>query len=99
MKYRKLESLVHEKRLKKNVKPTKDDQIDLSDIPELGDKQLKGMKRIGRPPFGDVARQMIAVRIDNTVLESLRVLAKKQKKGYQSLINEILGKYFEKKAA
>jgi len=83
-------------RAKKRQKLTKKGskkKIDFSDIPELSDKQLKSMKRVGRPPIGDSARHLIAIRIDPRVLQLLQSEAKKDGKGYQTLINEILAEY------
>ena len=57
------------------------------------------MKRVGRPPLGTDARQLIAIRIDPEVLEKIRKAASKVGKGYQTLINEILAKYANKKSA
>lgn len=47
---RKLETSVPGKRAGKSVKHMRDSQIDFSEIAELSDKQLKNMKRVGRPP-------------------------------------------------
>lgn len=65
-------------------------RIDFSDIPELSDKQLASMRRIGRPPLGEEARQLIAIRLDPKVLQWLRSVAAKRQIPYQSLINDIL---------
>ncbi len=86
-------------RAKKNVRPIPDSQIDFSDIPELTDEQLKEMKHPGRPLLGYARRQMIAIRIDPIVLKKLKTYADKKGKGYQTLINEILGKFVKKAAA
>ena len=67
----------------------KSKKIDFSDIPELSDKQLASMRRIGRPPLGEEARQLIAIRLDPKVLQWLRSVAAKRIP-YQSLINDIL---------
>jgi uncharacterized DUF497 family protein len=37
-----------------------------SDLPETSDKQLRAMRRVGRPPLGRAARHLIAIRIDPT---------------------------------
>lgn len=37
----------------KKEKGTKPKKIDFSDIPELSDKQLSSMRRVGRPTVGD----------------------------------------------
>jgi uncharacterized protein (DUF4415 family) len=86
-------------RAKKSAKSTHDRKIDFSDIPELSDEQLAVMKPLGRPLLGSGPRKLIAVRIDPTVLEQLRKEARKAGKGYQTLINDILAKYLNKRAA
>jgi len=96
---RKSESLARGKQVAKNGKHTLDSEIDFSDIPELADEELGRMRRVGRPPLGSDARQLIAIRIDPEVLEKIRKAASKVGKGYQTLINEILAKYAEKKSA
>jgi len=44
--------------------------IDFSDIPDTSPEQLAGMRRVGRPPIGKEPRQLIAIRVDPSVLES-----------------------------
>jgi hypothetical protein len=48
------------------------------------------MPRVGRPPIGGAARQLIAIRVDPDVLERFRKEARRRKVGYQTLINEVL---------
>jgi len=91
-------SSVRGQRAKKSVRPIPDREIDFSDIPELSDKELASMKRVGRPLLGAPPRKLIAVRIDQSVLDHLRREAKKMATGYQTLINEILAKHVRKKA-
>jgi len=91
--------LARDRRAKKNVRIIPDSEIDFSDIPELTDAQLKQMVRPGRPLLGSSARTMIAIRIDPTVLRKLKRYASKKGKGYQTLINEILGRFVKRKAA
>ena len=74
-------------------------KIDFSDIPELSDEQLRAMKRVGRPPLGDAARQLIAIRVDATVLEQFRKEARRRGIGYQTLMHEVLAKHAAKGAA
>ncbi len=69
---------------------TKSRKIDFSDIPELSDKQLSRMRRVGRPTVGDEPRRLIAIRLDAKVLGWLRKTAEKKGLPYQSLVNEIL---------
>jgi len=72
--------------------------IDFSDIPEMSDAQLRAMRRVGRPTLGEVARQLIAIRIDPQILESLREEAKQRDIGYQTLIHNILAEHAKKTA-
>jgi uncharacterized protein (DUF4415 family) len=66
-----------------------DAKIDFSDIPESSDAELARAKRVGRPARGR-AKQMIAIRIDPTLLAKLRELAGRRGKPYQTLIHELL---------
>jgi uncharacterized protein (DUF4415 family) len=52
-----------------------------------------GMRRVGRPTLGGAARQLIAIRIDPDVLDTVRREAEQRAIGYQTLINDILGRY------
>lgn len=72
----------------KNTRPKK--KIDFSDIPELTDRQLSSMRRVGRPTVGDEPRKLIAIRLDPKVLGWLRKTAEKKGLPYQSMVNEIL---------
>jgi uncharacterized protein (DUF4415 family) len=74
----------------KSVKLIPDHQIDFSDIPESTDEELRRARRVGRPKTGRPTRQLIAIRIDPSLLNRLRTLAAKQKKPYQTLIHELL---------
>ena len=77
------------KRHAKNVKYIPDSQLDLSDIPEATDEQLRRARRVGRPVTGR-AKHLIAIRIAPPVLDKLRRLAAKESKPYQTYIHEIL---------
>ena len=79
------------RRAARNVTPMPDSQIDFSDMPELSDEQLKRMRRVGRPVTG-MAKQLIAIRMSPRLLSTLRRMAAKQGKPYQTLIHELLGK-------
>jgi uncharacterized protein (DUF4415 family) len=70
-------------------------RIDFSDIPEASDEQLRAMRRVGRPPLGEAARRLIAIRIDPDVLSRFRKEARRRKVGYQTLINQVLAEYVE----
>lgn len=74
-------------------------RIDFSDIPEASAEQLRAMRRVGRPPLGDAARRLIAIRVDPDVLDRFRKEAKRRKVGYQTLINQVLAAYVEKHVA
>ena len=80
----------------KNEKVTKSKKIDFSDIPELSDRQLSSMRRVGRPTLVDEPRKLIAIRLDAKVLGWLRKTAKKKGLPYQSLVNEILASEMRK---
>jgi len=62
----------------------KSKKIDFSDIPELSDRQLSSMRRVGRPTVGDEPRKLIAIRLDAKVLGWLRKTADKKGLPYQS---------------
>jgi predicted DNA binding CopG/RHH family protein len=66
--------------------------IDFSDIPELSEKQLSVMRRVGRPTLGDRPRKLIAIRLDPKVLDWVKETAAKRGLPYQSFINDILAK-------
>lgn len=67
-------------------------RIDFTDLPELSGKQLRSLRRVGRPPLGDAARRLIAFRIDARLLRKLRAKAKATGVGYQTLMHQILAK-------
>jgi predicted DNA binding CopG/RHH family protein len=81
----------HAVRARKNVKPTRDERIDFSEIPESTGEELKRARRVGRPKSGN-AKQLIAIRISPRLLAQLRRLAAKREKPYQTLIHELLEK-------
>ena len=80
----------------KKDKSTKSKRINFSDIPELSDKQLSRMRRVGRPTVGDEPRKLIAIRLDAKVLGWLRKTAEKKGLPYQTLVNEILAEEMKK---
>lgn len=92
MKSKKSESLVPAKPVKKNAKAISK-KIDYSDIPELSTEQLSSMRRVGRPLTGESPKLMIAIRLDPKLIKKLKLIASKSKKGYQTLIQEILEKF------
>jgi uncharacterized protein (DUF4415 family) len=74
-------------------------RIDFSDIPDSSPAQLAAMRRVGRPPIGKEPRQLIAIRVDPSVLESFRKEARRRRVGYQTLINEVLAEHARKEVA
>ncbi|MEK7757274.1 MAG: BrnA antitoxin family protein [Planctomycetota bacterium] len=75
----------------KNARPMSDRQIDFSDIPEATDEELRRARQVGRPKSG-MAKQLIAIRLSPRLLVTLRKMAAKQGKPYQTLIHELLEK-------
>jgi len=57
------------------------------------------MHRVGRPPLGDAARRMIAIRVDADVLDGFRKEAKRRNVGYQTLMNQVLAEFVHKHIA
>lgn len=90
-------SSARDKRRVKNAAPIPDSRLDLSDIPESTDEQLRRARRVGRPVSGN-AKQLIAIRIAPRLLHQLRRMAAKQSKPYQTLIHELLEKAARKVA-
>ena len=74
-------------------------RIDFTDLPESSPEQLKAMRRVGRPPLGARARQLIAIRVDPSVLEGFRKQARRRGVGYQTLINAVLARHIRKDVA
>ena len=74
-------------------------RIDFSDIPDSSPDQLAVMRRVGRPPIGKEPRQLIAIRVDPSVLESFRKEARRRRVGYQTLINEVLAQHVRNEVA
>ena len=94
------ESSVRGARAKKKERRTAASRrIDDSDIPNASDEQLSAMRRVGRPPLGDRARQLIAIRLDPDVLNHLRTEAKRRSVGYQTLVNRVLADFVRKHVA
>ena len=91
-------SLVPDKLRGKSVRHMPDSKLNLSDIPEATDEQLRRARRVGRPATGN-AKQLIAIRIAPKLLSRLRRLAAKQSKPYQTLIHELLERAAQKKVA
>jgi uncharacterized protein (DUF4415 family) len=74
-------------------------KIDFSDIPDSTPEQLTRMRRVGRPPLGNEPRQLIAIRVDASVLVRFRKEAQRRRIGYQTLINEVLARHVGKDVA
>ncbi len=64
-----------------------DEDIDLSDIPELDEEFFKNAKLVERKP----RTEAISIRIDTEVLQWFKSHAKDR--GYQTLINDVLRTY------
>ena len=64
-------------RARKKENNMKSKKIDFSDIPQLSDKQLSRMRRVGRPTVRDESRKLIAIRLDAKVRSWLRATAEK----------------------
>jgi uncharacterized protein (DUF4415 family) len=62
----------------------------------LSPEQLRAMRKAGRPPIGNRARKLIAIRVDQDVLARLREDARRRRIGYQTLINQVLADYARK---
>jgi len=86
------------RRAAKSAKPMPDSAIDFSDIPESTDAELRRARRVGRPKSGRPPRQLIAIRIDPSLLMRLRKLAALQNKPYQTLIHDLLERAVQKAA-
>ena len=86
-------------RVVKSVRRTTPSKIDFSDIPDSSPEKLRAMRRVGRPPLGDRARQLIAIRVDPDVLETFRKEARRRRVGYQTLMNEALAEHIRKDVA
>src|SRR5271169_2468754 len=91
-------SLARARQHTRNGKPTLDNRLDLSDIPEATDAKRRRARRVGRPVTGN-AKQLIAIRIAPRLLAQLRRLAAKQSKPYQTLIHDLLERATSKKVA
>lgn len=74
-------------------------KIDFCDISDSSPEQLRAMRRVGRPPLGDEPRQLIAIRVNPTVLDQFRKEARRRRIGYQTLINEVLAQHVRKNVA
>ena len=84
---------------KSGPRTTTSRKIDFSNIPEASEKQLQVMRRVGRPPLGASARQLIAIRVDPDVLKEVRSEAKRRNVAYQTLINRVLSDYVRNRVA
>ena len=67
-----------------------DNDIDLCDIPELDEDFFKNAKLVERK----LGTEAISIRIDTNVLQWFKEHAK-GKKGYQTLINDVLRTYVQ----
>ena len=86
------------RRVVKRERRTRAEKIDFSDVPELTDEQMARARRVGRPPLGRSARELIAIRLDPDVLRALRVEATRAGIGYQKLIHQLLAAHVRRSA-
>lgn len=84
-------SLARGRRAARSARHITDSQIDFSDIPEATEEELRRLRRVGRPKSSR-AKQLIAIRLSPRLLATLRRMAAKQGKPYQTLIHELLEK-------
>ncbi len=77
------------KRTAKNAKHMPDSKIDFSDIPESTDEELRRATRVGRPKSA-TTKQLIAIRLDPSLISRLKKIAKNQDLPYQTLIHQLL---------
>lgn len=89
-------SSAHGARAAGSARATSRRRIDFSDIPELTDEQLDGMRRVGRPPLGAEPRKLVSIRLDPEVLRWAKSTADSRGVPYQSLINDILARAMKK---
>jgi uncharacterized protein (DUF4415 family) len=72
------ESSAHGERDGRKERRTRTRKIDFSDIPEASTEQLRARRRVGRPPIGKQAHQLIAIRLDPRVIAEFRKEAKRR---------------------
>lgn len=71
----------------------KDEDIDLSDIPEITEAQMaKAVLRVGGKPI-ERGKQRVNMVLDSFIVEYFK--AKAGDRGYQTLINAALGEYIK----
>jgi uncharacterized protein (DUF4415 family) len=87
------ESSARGKRAGKKERRARVRRVDFSDMPEASPERRRAVRRVGRPPIGEQARQLIAIRLDPRVIDEFRKEAKRRNVGYQTLINEVLAKH------
>ena len=86
------------KRRTKNAGHMPDSRLNLADIPEATDAQLRRARRVGRPVTGK-AKRLIAIRIAPRLLAELRRLAAEHDKPYQTYIHEVLERAARRRVA
>lgn len=82
-------SSAHDKPHVKSAKHIADSEIDFSDIPESTDDELRRARRVGRPRSGR-RKQLMAFRIDPSLLQRVRRLASNEQRAYQTLLHEMI---------
>lgn len=78
------------KKRAEDIEAMSDDDIDYSDIPPLSEEFFKNARLVERKP----RTEHISIRIDTDVLEWFKQHAE-GKKGYQTLINDVLRTYVQ----
>ncbi len=79
----------------RRVRATKDEDIDLSEVPEVTSEQLTGARV--RSALEDVpeGKTRVTMYLDNTVVQFFKMMA--GSRGYQTLINETLAKFIRQR--
>ena len=95
---KRFESSAHGRLRAKSGRHMPDSQLNLVDIPEATDEQLRRARRVGRPRTGH-AKQLIAIRIAPKLLEKLRRMAARQSRPYQTFIHDLLERAAKRKVA
>jgi hypothetical protein len=62
-------------------------KINFSEIPELSDRQLSTMRRVGRPTVGEEPRKLIAIRLDAKVF-GLAAQDRREKRAAVPIVNK-----------
>ncbi|MEH2316979.1 MAG: BrnA antitoxin family protein [Nostoc sp.] len=81
----------YEAKLQPKIEAMEDEDIDLSDIPEVTEEQMKqALLRVGGKPV-ERGQQRVDLLLDPLIVEYFKAKAGEQ--GYQVLINQALAEY------